>query len=368
MAKRISITVLVIIALAVILSIAGRLVYKHSQARQERAPERITISVACAKDTLMREMLTYTGMIEGYNQVTVLSQTAGTVEKISMSVGRYCSAGTVLATVANTMQQAVLDQAEAQKLAATTNLRKAQKDLERMTRLANDKAIPENELENVQLNSDACLAQLKSAEAQVSIARKNYNDTYIKSPITGRIAGKMLDVGATVMMGSPVAVIVDDSRFKIKISVSEMDLSRVSAGQDVSVIVDAFPKMDFKGRIETIGGVPEGQARTYPVTVVMSGKQNESLRPGMFCRCAIALRVLDSALTIPETALLTASDGSISVFVVRDKKHAQIPIQVGFKYAGRYVVTSGLTPGDTVVTTGKERLTSASAEIVIAGE
>lgn len=65
---------------------------------------------------------------------------------------------------------------------------------------------------------------------------------------------------------------------------------------------------------------------------------------------------------------MTASDGTASVFAIRGARHRRVPLQTGFKFAGRYVVLAGLAPGDTVVTTGKERLTDAAAEIAIAGE
>jgi RND family efflux transporter MFP subunit len=322
---------------------------------------KVSVIVETLAKSPMKEVLLYSGVLAGNNQVTVVSQTSGTVEKVRMEVGRKCRQGDTLAVVDNELQQAGLAQAQAQVLAAQTSHEKAVKDLKRTESLRADSAVSQVNLENVQLNADAALAQLKSAQAALSVARKHYDDTYIRTPISGSIAAKKIDRGATVAPGTEIAVIVDDSRFKVTAMVSEMDINKMQTGDTAAVTVDAVPGTQLTGRISAIGSVPGQQGRLYPVEISVEGPQAGLLKAGMFCRAAVTAKSLDSALSVPEGAVATDPDGSQYVFTVENDRALKKTVKLGFKYTGRYQVVSGLEPGSTVVVSGRERLNDGSS-------
>jgi membrane fusion protein (multidrug efflux system) len=359
----------VIALLAIIAIIAAGIAFRYFQNKKTASASTAASQVSVTAETIawapMKEVLSYTGVLAGNNQVTVVSQTSGTVEKVRMEVGRRCRQGDTLAVADNEMQQAGLAQAQAQVLAAQTNHEKALKDLKRTQALAADSAISQSNLENAQLGADAALAQLKSAQAALSVARKHYDDTYIRTPISGSIAAKKIDRGATVAPGTEIAVVVDDSRFKVTAMVSEMDINKMQTGDTAAVTVDAVPGTQLTGRISAIGSVPSQQGRLYPVEISVEGQQAGLLKAGMFCRAAVTAKTIDSALSVPEGAVATDPDGNQYIFTVENDRALRKTVKLGFKYAGRYQVLSGLERGSTVIVSGRERVSEGAAIVVV---
>jgi membrane fusion protein, multidrug efflux system len=364
--KKSTLIIIVFIAVAVIAAAVGaRYLHNRKIASSATASAAVSVTVETLEKSPMKEVLAYTGVLAGNNQVTVVSQTAGTVEKVRMEVGRKCRQGDTLAVVDNELQQAGLAQAQAQVLAAQTSHEKAVKDLKRTESLHADSAVSQVNLENVQLGADAALAQLKSAQAGLSVARKHYDDTYIRTPISGSIAAKKIDRGATVAPGTEIAVVVDDSRFKVTVMVSEMDINKMETGQRAAVTVDAVPGRELTGRISSIGSVPAQQGRLYPVEIMVEDAAAGGLKAGMFCRAGVVAALLDSALSVPEGAVASDPDGGSYVFSVENGKPVKKLVRLGFKYAGRYQVLSGLERGSTVIVSGRERVSEGAAIVVV---
>jgi membrane fusion protein (multidrug efflux system) len=365
MKKSILITILLIAVGLIAVAVGIRYAHNKKLATSATASTTVSVTVETLEKSPMKEVLSYTGVLAGNNQVTVVSQTAGTVEKINMEVGRKCRQGDVLAVVDNEMQQAALAQAQAQVLAAQASHEKAVKDFKRAESLRADSAVSQTNLENAQLGADAALAQLKAAQAGLALARKHYDDTYLRTPISGSIAAKRVDRGATVAPGSEIAVVVDDSRFKVTVMVSEMDINKMETGQRASVTVDAVPGRELTGRISAIGSVPGQQGRLYPVEIMVEGTQAPGLKAGMFCRAGVVAALLDSALSVPEAAVASDPDGGSYVFAVENGRPVKKPLKLGFKYAGRYQVLSGLERGSTVIVSGRERVSEGAAIVVV---
>jgi RND family efflux transporter MFP subunit len=365
-------SVLIVIMLAVIALIAVGIGIRYMQNKKVAAPVINAAQVSVTVETLarapMKEVLAYTGALAADNQVTVVSQTSGTVEKVKLEVGRKCKQGDTLAVVNNEMQHAALEQAQAQVLAAQANYDKALKDLKRTQSLAAENAVSQVNLENAQLGADAALAQLKAAQAGRTLASKQYNDTYLRTPISGRIATKRIDKGATVAPGSEIAEVVDDSRFKVTVMVSEMDINKMETGRPAAVTVDAVPGKEFSGIIASIGSVPSHQGRLYPVEVSIDGSHAEGLKTGMFCRANVTIQTVDGAFSVAAGAVATDPNGGTYVYTVENGKAAKKPARLGFKYAERYQLISGLNEGAVVIVTGRERVNEGTSVATSKGD
>jgi membrane fusion protein, multidrug efflux system len=298
----------------------------------------------------------YTGTVEGINEASVVSQTAGTIEKVMMAVGKKCAQDEVLVVIQNEQQKAGVEQAKSQVMLAETNHEKAVKDLQRTEKLFNEGVATKDNLELSQLNEKAALAQLKGAQAALKVAEKQLSDTYIKSTIHGKIASKDVDLGAMVTPGTKIATIVDDSKVKVKILVAENDIVRLKQNQVVTVKVDALPDKVFQGTVLNIGLTTDKIGRSYPVEVVISNKEDGEIKSGMFARCEIVTEKKDNVLTIPEKAAIINNDGSTTVFIAENGKSILKKVVLGIKGDGKYEVISGLNEGEKVITAGKERV------------
>lgn len=301
----------------------------------------------------------FTGTLEGKEQADIVSQTAGVIEKILFTPGQVCKAGQELILVENSQQEAAMEQAKAQVIAAETNYEKAQKDYKRIEQLFKDNVTTRDNLELSQLNVKAAYAQLKGAQAGLKSAEKMYSDTRIKATIDGKIATKLVNLGQTIAPGMPVARIVDDSEFKLKILVPEAEISLIKKNQIVKISIDALPNLEINGKIQSVGLAFEGEGKSYPVEIIIPHKAHEDVLSGMFARCLINTGNNNSALIIPQEALLTENN-EYFVFKAEGNKVEKVKVEIGLRDQNHIEIKSGLSKGMKVVTTGKEILTEES--------
>ncbi|HNX00706.1 MAG TPA: efflux RND transporter periplasmic adaptor subunit [Candidatus Cloacimonadota bacterium] len=321
----------------------------------------IPISVLTAKMTVgpIQEDLKYTGTLEGKEQATVLSQTAGVVETVSCTPGQKCRIGQVLGMVENSAQQAGVDQAQAQVMAAETNYEKAQKDMTRIQKLYDDKVTTKDNLELTQLSVKSAFAQLKGAQAALKAIQKQLNDTYLRATINGRVATKLIEIGQTLAPGTPVATLVDDSAFKLKIFVPESNITKINQNDQVNVTVDVIPDKVFKGTVKTVGLAIQGDGNSYPVEISIPKNGDNDLKAGMFACSTIATSKKANAMLIPADAVITNSNQTY-VYVVNGTKAAIRNIVVGLKNENYYEVISGIGPNDQIITVGKDQVSDGS--------
>ncbi len=291
------------------------------------------------------------GTIAANNDVIVLSETQGRVVKVNAEVGDYKQAGSVLVEVDSELKEAAF------KTAAMT-YEKAKKDLERFESLYNEKSISESQIEQARWN-------FQSAETQYIIARRQYNDTKITTPISGIVTARYVNIGSTVM-GAPqataIANIVDISKLKVKVSVGEKDVFRLKVGEKVDVTTDVYPTTVFTGKIRSISSKGD-EAHTYPVEVTIQNNPNQPLKAGMFGRLNFSLRNSNSALWIPREAII-GSLKNAKIFVVENNTAKLRAVSVGDENGTNVEILKGLNEGETVVVNGQNNLKDNSAVIV----
>jgi membrane fusion protein, multidrug efflux system len=354
--KKIIIFVVSILAI-VCIGIIYKAVNKSNQATTTSVLKLVSVKTTPVIVGNIEGEMDYTGTVEGINEAIIVSQTAGTVTKMNAIVGKRCSNSQVLAVIHNVQQDAAVQQAKAQLLAAENNLDKAKLDLGRIERLFKEKVSTQDNLELAQLNVKSAEAQVKAAEAGLKSAQKQLDDTYIKATIPGFIASKDIDLGATVVPGTKVAQVVDISKFKIKIMVSETDAVKMQTGKSVTVKIDALPNQVFEGKVLTIGLCTQDGMRSYPVEVVIENKaQKLPIKSGMFARCIINIESKVNAVIVPENAIIINNDGSANVFVAENGKAVLKNVILGIKNSGKYEIVSGLDASAKIIIDGKERV------------
>lgn len=360
--KKTRIFAIMIIILVLLFAIAIVNGNKKSQIKENiKLPVSVELAEVANGSIDAREI--YTGTLEGKEQTDVVSQTAGVIEKILFAPGQNCKIGQVLLVVEGSQQEAAVEQAKAQVMAAETNYQKAQKDLTRIEQLYNDKVTTKDNLELTQLNVKSAFAQLKGAQAGLKAAEKLYSDTQIKATINGKIATKLVNLGQTISPGVPIARLVNDSEFKLKIYVPEVNIIALKANQTVDVTVDVLPDANITGRVKSVGLAFEGESKSYPVEIMIPHSGSNELKSGMFARCTIETGKKANALLVPENAVIIDNNEYI-VYVAEGDKAIKKKIEIGLKNEQFYEVKSGLSLGMKVITNGKDQVTDG-AKIVL---
>ncbi|MBO5506007.1 MAG: efflux RND transporter periplasmic adaptor subunit, partial [Clostridia bacterium] len=201
----------------------------------------------------------------------------------------------------------------------------------------------------------------KTTELSLRSEMKNLEDYNITAPISGTVITKNVEKGdkidnynaSTVLM-----VVADMSKMKFTISVDELDIGRITIGQDVRITADALPDDVFMGYVSKIAaeGTVSGQGvTTFDVEIVI--EEPGELKSGMNVNANIIISETKNVLIIPEEALNGAKDGKATVYVAKGKvgKDAVFPddfvereVEYGNSNGELVEIISGLQEGETV--------------------
>lgn len=308
------------------------------------------VSVVKVGRQVIEDHFSVSGTIVANNDVTVLSETQGRVVKVNAEVGDYRQAGSVLVEVDSELREAAFK-------AAKVSYEKATKDLERAEELFKQNSISQSQIETQRWG-------FQSTEAQYIVARRQFSDTKITTPISGIVTARFVNIG-TMVMGAPqataIANVVDISKLKVKVSVAEKDVFKLKKGEPVEVTTDVFPGTTFMGTIFSISAKGD-DAHTYPIEVVLKNTKQQ-LRAGMFGRVTFAPKVVGSSMVLPREAIV-GSVREASVYVVQNSTASFRSVTVGKEFGTSVEILSGVQEGEIVVVNGQNNLRDNAPVIV----
>jgi cobalt-zinc-cadmium efflux system membrane fusion protein len=180
----------------------------------------------------------------------------------------------------------------------------------------------------------------------------------LTSPITGIVVERNATIGATVGSDANVFKIIDLSRVWIDANVFEKDLERVRRGQEVKVLVTAFPESSFSGRVILINSVVDPETRSVKVRTEVPNPDGR-LKPDMFANVSIITDLHRTAISIPQSAVLNDS-GKTVVFVAEGSGYKKRQVTAGIQSNDRVEIIDGLNAGDKVVVKGNYLLLQQS--------
>jgi RND family efflux transporter MFP subunit len=315
------------------------------------------------------EKLLYTGTLEAWQKVNVTPDVGGKIARINVNEGDRVSKGQVLAELDTRATALQLKQAESALDVARARYNDAKVNLERMERLIKEKAVSEQQYEQIKLGYDAADAQLAQAQAAVNLAKHSLDVSIMEAPFSGIIASKNAEVGDVInpMMGSfsptsGVLTLVDFSRIKIRVDVSGEDISRIQKGQTALLRVPMLPGREFQGRISVVNLAADPLTKKFGVEVAVNNP-DLVLRPGTFGELILEVQTHENALVVPQKSILENK----YLFIARDGKAAKKSVTLGLQNSTMVEVTSGIAEGDMVIVEGNFGLEEGSP-IQVTGE
>lgn len=248
------------------------------------------------------------GVLNPVVLVNVGTQVSGTVKKLMVDYNDKVKAGQVLAVLDPSLFDAQMAQSEASVRSAEASLELAAANEKRMRELYAKEFVSKQEL-------DQSVQALKSAKAQLALSKAQHkkdaiNKEYsiIKSPVSGVVIDRQVDVGQTVAASFQTPTLFkiaqDLRRMQIDSSFAEADIGSIKVGQEVSFSVDAFPNRVFKGVVRQIrlNATTQSNVVTYNV-VVSVDNPDEKLMPGMTAYVNIKTAERNNTLLVPNAAL-----------------------------------------------------------------
>jgi RND family efflux transporter MFP subunit len=338
--KRLKIIIILIVAISVIV---GLLIHNKSLMAAKSKNETIEaypVSVAFVQNEKVTNNLELVGNITAYNDVAIVSEAQGRVVKVLAQVGDYKSAGSVLFQLDDELKLEAYKTAE-------VNYLKSKKDYERYDALYKGKSVTDAQYEQAKLAYQA-------SESQYVLAKREYNDTKITTPISGIVTARMVDIGNYVNKASVVANVVDISKLKVKLNVAEKDAFKLKPNDNVNVITDVYPGVTLIGKISSISSKSD-EAHTYPVEILLANSKDHPLRSGMFGRVSFTSIQNNELLVMPREALI-GSIKDAKVFVVEGGIAKMKNVLIGNAFENWLEIKGGLKQGDKIVVNGQNNL------------
>jgi membrane fusion protein, macrolide-specific efflux system len=344
--------------------------------------------------SLLISTLSESGSVSTTSQATINSPTDGIIQDVYVKDGDKVNEGDKLVSIRSTATVQEQQQAYASYLSAQNNLNSAKAKINSLQSalfkanqaFVNDKGISnpttddmnnpvyiEEKANWLQAESDYNNQQGVINQAQISLnsallAYQATQDSVVTAPISGIVANISVTVGSNVAASSnttstsstssststsgssALLKIGDFSNPIVSVQASEVDIPQIKAGQSATITLSAFSGKTFVGRVEnvdTVGTTSSGVV-TYNVYLTFVSPPAD-IRPGMSATAIITTARKNDALSVPTTAIQTSS-GQSYVKVLKNGQISQASVETGISSDTDTEITSGLSEGDTVVT------------------
>ncbi|MBW1708869.1 MAG: efflux RND transporter periplasmic adaptor subunit [Deltaproteobacteria bacterium] len=307
---------------------------------RESAGRVVNVTTIVITPTLIRDLLILPGEIMPWQDVRVSSCIGGLVEWVGPREGRMVKKGELLAKINVSALKVSLERAEAA-------FELADKVYQRLKRLYERKIITQENLDQASTERTLALGTLRQLKIQ-------YEDGFVRAPISGVVNKLFVDAGEFVGPGTPMFDLVDIWRLKIDISVPEMDVRYLKVKQKAMVKVDAFLDRLLEGTVDFVAYKADPATRTFRVYVVVENPKRD-IRAGMIARVALIKRQIPDALIVPLSALVD-KNGERLVFVEEDGVARARTVSIGVIEKDRVQITKGLRTGDHLIVIGQKEL------------
>jgi HlyD family secretion protein len=254
------------------------------------------------------QVISANGTVNPVISVSVGTQVSGTIVKLYVDFNSQVKEGQLLAELDPSLFNAALAQSEANLNSAQAALRLATTKEARTRSLVGKGFLSQAELDTAVQELDAARAQVEVVKAQVARDRTNLRYTVIRSPISGVVVARNVDLGQTVAasFNTPTLfqIAKDLSQMQIETSIAEADIGGIRDGLAARFRVDAYPGQFFRGVVRQVRLNPTIQSNVVSYTVIVSADNPDGkLKPGMTAFVQITANRRENVLRVPNAAL-----------------------------------------------------------------
>jgi membrane fusion protein (multidrug efflux system) len=346
------------LALGLMLAACGS---SHDAKDQKAAPEVGYVVVQPGAVPLVTELA---GRTSAYQTSEVRPQVSGLIKQRYFTEGAMVRKGEPLYQIDPSLYRASSDQAAANLASAQANAEATQIKADRYKPLAQEQAVAQQDYTDALAAARQAAATVKQNRAALESAQINLHFTTVPAPISGRIGRSLFTVGAlvTASQTDPLAVIQQTDPMYVDIQQSSTDLlalrRSLAQGGVMPTTASVHLKLEdgsdygYTGTVEFTEVTVDPSTGTVTLRARFPNPQG-LLLPGMFVRATFAQAIDTNAFLVPEAGVAHDAKGNATVLVVGpDNKVVQKTITATRTQGAFWVVTSGLNPGDKVITEG----------------
>jgi membrane fusion protein, multidrug efflux system len=336
----------------------------------KKAPAGVQVDVAVVRSSDVPVYLEGLGTVQALYTDTITARVDGQLDTVAFTEGQMVAKGDLLAQIDPRPYQAALDAALANQAKDNATLASAQHDLDRYEQLAPEDLASKQTVDDQRGLVGSLTAQVKSDAAAVENARTQLDYTHIISPIQGRTGIRLVDPGNIVHAADTTGIVVVTQVqpisciFTLPEDVLPRVTAAIAAGPVSVTAVSRDGKSEFdQGVVTLIDNQIDQSTGTIRVKARFPNAHN-TLWPGEFVMVRMLVQTDHDALTIPSSAVQRGPDGAFTYVVKADSTAEMRPITLGDELNEMALVTTGLKPGEQVVTSNQYRVQPGSRLVV----
>ena len=291
------------------------------------------------------EVVRITGTVQANRDVVVSAEESGLIREILVEKGTAVETGQALARIDDALLRNQVAEARAR-------ARLAQETWERRRTLFEDDGVG-NELAYLEARYGAEQAEAGARTLEERLAR-----TVIRAPFNGVVESREVEVGSMVSSGTPTFRIVEVDPIKVTGGVPERFAAEIDRGTAVRVTFDPLRGDVYQGTLSFSGVTVNPRNRTFPVETVIRNP-GQRVKPEMVANLELVRRELESAVVVPQDALIRVEEGFVA-FVAVDREGETFAerrhLRLGGGQRNLVVVEEGLESGDRLIVVGQQQV------------
>lgn len=339
--------------------------------KKEKEPEKVVVQMEKVGTDNLEIYGEYVGRIRARRFVEVRARVEGYLEKMLFEEGKKVHQNQPLFMINRAQYKARADKADAQLKKDLAQEAKAARDVERLRPLYEQKAASQLDLDNAVAAYESAKASVAMSRADLAQANLELSYTTVKSPVSGYISERYVDIGTLVGPGakSLLATIVDSDTVQVDFSLTAQDYLRslqrnVKLGEkdmsrswqpNITVTLADNSIYPIRGLVDFAEPQVDPKTGTFGVRAELANPERKLL-PGQFTKVKLLLDVRENVIVIPSKAVVMEKGGAYVYVVRRDSTAEKRFIETGPEVDNRIVVERGLGVGETIITEGYNKL------------
>jgi len=316
-----------------------------------RGPTTLTLAasdVATVQPTTIEDVASISGDLHPIETVVIRARLEGDLDAVSVREGDVVRTGQVLARFDANEQESALRSAEADKVAAQSELSTAEWNAEQSAQLFKAGAVSEQANRTAQQGVTTAKARLAAAESRLRATSSVVRDTRVIAPTNGVVSKRLVESGEHVSRGASLLEVVRNDMLELVAAVPARAAGSVRVGQAVRFVADG---RDFGGRVARVSPTIDPTTRSISVYVEVPNPSG-AIRGGTFATGQVVSRTVENVLAIPRDAIHYSADGAsqYAYRIANDAiEYAMLKTGVTDDRLGLVEVLEGLKPGDRII-------------------
>jgi membrane fusion protein (multidrug efflux system) len=347
---------------------AGLLSCSQNSANKRTEADAVPVTVSNVSLTKAIFYNSYPANITALKEVELRGEVSGYITGIYFTEGKKVHAGEKLYEIDRRKYEAAYEEAQSNVKIAEDNLEKVQRDADRYTDLSKQDAVAKQLYDNAMTDLKTAKQQVDAAKSELVKAKTDFEYSLICAPFDGTIGFSMVKLGSLVTPGETLLnTLSSDDVMGVDFEISETEIGHfreldnaVSSDKDTTfrIMLPDNTIYPYAGKISVIDRAVDPQTGSVRVRITVPNQEG-ILRPGMSCKVLVLNINSGEQILIPSAAVIEQL-GEYFVFKVKDNIADQAKVIVGPRINANFIVLKGLTPGETIVVEGTQKLHDGS--------